>query len=416
MAFGNFPRQHVPLPPMPPEVEMVEREGVVHLVTNIAAPLLPPDVEVPAHPGEWRAEVGGEKGSFWADWSTQRRRQVNEQKVRLAPNTPVFFHTHPMEVNGPAHPTAASKLDSDLSDVHWFTRRADFPPCSRFCLQLVEGTLPLGRFAVCPVHKRLVCHPRPPAYAALLPDGLDGERTVECRVLECRIADDSVLTLLRADLDSKMSAIVEHPLASPVVGGHAVCLYGGELHRCRVEMIGSQEAQVELIDRGFNVALKHAERLLFELPTDIAEMAPALAFRCSLINQDTRLLDFAHVTRFKEAMETAGVVVIEEHDPSARVHYVNLVSPALQTTPTNNMSGVGTRNRQRRLRNPRGWEVDAPPAEDTSGEWAEESEELVCTQINMDEMDELVSGLMPPTFERADEKPPGTSQDSVRDR
>ncbi|KAI6193755.1 hypothetical protein M3Y96_01052400 [Aphelenchoides besseyi] len=335
---------------------------------SLEAEVLPDGLDPAKHPGEWRSSSSAAKGSFWEQQTFKRSVNINQAAAS------VEMRTTWMTVNGVDHPTSLLDLSTDVENVDLYTRRADNLPCSRECLQLVLKWLPRGRYAVCPTHKRVIRHPLPP---------IQNELT-------CDTQDEKIVTLghkLHSALKTRSNRIKLYPIDHPVEGGHACCLYLKELHRCKIEMIGAKMVQVELIDLGENAILEHGN--LFELPTDLVEMAPVLAFRCSLFGQDTRLLDFKYVEKFKQTVMNVEMVRLEpgEYDAKHQRHFVTMIDPTPPVLPENSMAGRGTRNRQRK-----------PPPEvakeelDEDVKTAEEVESHLMA-INMDELEEFMSCL-----------------------
>ncbi|KAI6196234.1 hypothetical protein M3Y94_01084300 [Aphelenchoides besseyi] len=355
----------------------------------VEAEVLSDGLDAAEHPGEWRSSSSTEKGSFWDQQTFKRNLNINQATAS------VEMRTTWMAVNGIDHSTSLLDLSTDVEDVDLYTRRADNPPCSRECLQMVFKWLPRGRYAVCPNHKRVIRHPLPPIRSELACDTED-EKIVTCKLVNCvspiyftvkRFSDAILGHKLRSALKSRYNRIISFPIGHPVEGGYACCLYLKELQRCKVDMIGAKMVQVELVDLGENAILEHGN--LFELPTNLVEMAPVLAFRCSLFGQDTRLLDFKYVEQFKQTVLDVEMLRLEpgEYDVNHQRHFVTMIDPTPPILPENSMAGRGTRNRQRQ-----------PPPEvakeesDEDVKTAEEAETHLMA-VNMDELEEFMSCL-----------------------
>ncbi|CAD5207987.1 unnamed protein product [Bursaphelenchus xylophilus] len=325
---------------------------------------LPDHLEPARHAGEWRASDSHEKGSYWRLVTAPKPLRGFGIGAMIAPHNatrPVLamgrqpVRTVWMPVNGLSHSSSLSTLDSDVDDERHFVRRFDDPPCSLPCLQRILNSLPSGRYGICPLHERVIPHPRPPP---TIPMGEPRAR-VRCKPLNAispiffhvhRRFDLPKLGFLRDLLDAQEEKIQRYVVHYPVQGGYAVCRHQGQLHRCRINTVGMEMLQVDLIDIGSSAIVPHEE--LFTMPTDLASFSAPLSFKCSLIEQDTRLLDFKSTSTFKDLIMGTLDIVLEVHGtitPEGK-HLVRLIHPAPPEKPKDPFVGRGTRNRKPKMR------------------------------------------------------------------
>ncbi|CAD5205531.1 unnamed protein product [Bursaphelenchus okinawaensis] len=324
---------------------------------------LPSHLPQARHAGEWRSSDSEEKGSYWKRIAQPRPNPGFGIGAFIAPPSPhglpkvvrTKIQTAWMPVNGLSHEMSLEVLDSDVDDHKPYILRYDDPPCTLPCLHHILQELPKGRFGICPVHERLIPHPLPPPAIGLSKPNAE----IKCKPLNAissiffhvqRFEDQKALEQLEKVIKALEKKIIKHIVHYPVQGGHAVCRYQKALHRCRINTIGMEVIQVDLIDQGTSAIIKHDE--LFTMPTDVAMVCPALSFRCSLMEQDTRLLDFKSTSSFHDLIMKRSYIVLEVHGDvtSDGKHLVRLIDPPPPEKPKDPFVGRGTHNRKPKFR------------------------------------------------------------------